>query len=82
MNIKMLSDEELLRVVSPDSDLEADLFRRLDDALREIAWLQDEVQPCGPDAIDFDHECDCRVQEERINYLEEILDEHKIEYNK
>jgi hypothetical protein len=80
MNIKSLTNEELLRVVSPDTELEALLFERMDEAMREIAWLQDAVEPCGPE--EPDHECDCAIEEERIEYLQGVLDEHKIEYNK
>jgi hypothetical protein len=82
MNLEILSNDELLRVVSPDTELEVLLFRRLSEALDEIIDLEDQVPSCGPDAISQDHECECEAQDERIAYLEEILDEHEIKYNK
>lgn len=76
MNIKSLTNEELLRVVSPDTELEALLFERLADAMNEAEWHKE----CA-DGFES-HECDCEDQEDRINYLEEVLDENEIEYNK
>jgi hypothetical protein len=78
MNLKMLSDEELIRISSPETELEVVLFERLEDALRRAVWAEEEL---GSQSAEWDdHECDCSEQDERIEYLASILNKHKIEY--
>lgn len=80
MNINALTDDELLRIVSAETELERILLDRLGDALRRADYAEQEL---GEQSEEWeDHVCDCSVQEDRIEYLEELLDENEIEYNK
>jgi hypothetical protein len=81
MNISSLTDDELLRVVSPDTELEAILMQRLQDVLHSHESLAEQLADLEG------YECEATADEvndleTRIEYLEGLLDEHEIEYNK
>lgn len=88
MNLSMLSDEELLRIAQPSTDLERLLIERLTEAADEVESALEEVRACGP-AWEEEMCVDCGIKEKdigvlnkRIEYLEAQLDEHKIKYEK
>lgn len=83
MRYQALSNEELLRVAEPESELEEILLSRLNEAADEIEELGDLVPACGPCQRD---ECASLADSAarlygRIEYLEELLGEHKIKYD-
>lgn len=85
MNYSHMTDAEFLRVVQPNTELERHVFNRLSEAPDEIISLEDEVAGISQDSDCFgcdERDSEITTLEERIEYLEGRLDEHKIEYTK